>query len=466
MPEITVKITQRENAEYFGCLTDDTVEVDFEKYVASVVAGEVGNAPIEACKAQAIAARSLAISRGALRGLVISDDASVMQAYRAKRYDSDKYPNAILGAEETEGQVLTYNGNIAVAHYSANNGGRTTSSEERWGTAYPYLISQKDNWDAADGTPKYGHGVGMSQKGAIYAAKNGASYRTILNFYYPNCVIKDDYGGLIQKETMHMTKSVLMNEKTEKIVELAKSLIGSPYVFGALGEKRNGVQVFDCRGYTYWLLKQVGVTISTVGATTQYNTAKDWVERGRTKDMPNVVCPVFKYRESDGKMSHTGMHIGNGQILHCTTNGGVKYGSLSDTTWTHYGIPKGLYTEEELKKAGVVVMMTTLKNGSSGSAVVQLQTWLNEMGYDAGYADGKFGSRTKEAVMRFQADNGLTADGIVGTLTWNALEKTRGADEDEPVDERPWEPEEPKDEIREYLEKIEEYIDKIREALG
>ena len=60
--------------------------------------------------------------------------------------------------------------------------------------------------------------------------------------------------------------------------------------------------------------------------------------------MPNVVCPVFKYRASDGKMSHTGMHLGNGVILHCTSKGGVKYGSLSDTTWTHYAIPKNLYT--------------------------------------------------------------------------------------------------------------------------
>lgn len=463
MPDITVKITQRENAEYFGCLTDDTVTVDFEKYIAAVVAGEIGNAPIEACKAQAVAARSLAISRGALRGLVISDDASVMQAYRAKRYDEEKYPNAMHGAQDTEGQVLTYNGNIAVAHYSANNGGRTTSSEERWGTAYPYLISQKDPWDAADGTSKYGHGVGMSQKGAIYAAKNGVSYRSILAFYYPNCVIKDDYGGLIQKETIHMTKSVLMNEKTEKIVELAESLIGSPYVFGALGEKRNGVQVFDCRGYTYWLLKQVGILISTVGATTQYNTAKDWMERGLTKNMPNVVCPVFKYRESDGKMSHTGMHIGNGRILHCTSNGGVKYGSLSDSTWTHYGIPKGLYTEEELKKAGVVVKMTTLKIGSSGSAVVQLQEWLNELGYNVGNADGKFGSRTKEAVMKFQAGHGLTVDGIVGTLTWNELEKARhSGDNIAPKEETP---ETPKEEILEYLGKIEECIKKIYEII-
>ena len=75
MPEITARITQRENAEYFGVDIGDTVNVDFEEYVAAVTASEIGESGMEACKAQAVAARSLAISRGALRGMAISDDA-------------------------------------------------------------------------------------------------------------------------------------------------------------------------------------------------------------------------------------------------------------------------------------------------------------------------------------------------------------------------------------------------------
>ena len=64
MPVIRVKITRQENEEYFGCMIGETVEVDFEQYVAGVVASEVGNAHIEACKAQAVAARTFAMSRG------------------------------------------------------------------------------------------------------------------------------------------------------------------------------------------------------------------------------------------------------------------------------------------------------------------------------------------------------------------------------------------------------------------
>ncbi len=212
------------------------------------------------------------------------------------------------------------------------------------------------------------------------------------------------------------------NERSETIVSLAKSRLGCKYVYGALGEYRHGEQVFDCRGFTWWLLNQVDISISTVGATTQYNTVSDWVERGLSKDIPNLVCNVFKYRESDGKMAHTGMHIGDGIIIHCTTNGGVKYGSLSDTSWTHYAIPRGLYTDEEISRARERETMRTLKTGCSGSDVKLLQETLNGLGYECGTADGVFGTRTRNAVIAFQKAHGLTADGIVGEKTRAALD--------------------------------------------
>ena len=60
---------------------------------------------------------------------------------------------------------------------------------------------------------------------------------------------------------------------------------------------------------------------------------------------------------------------------------------------------------------------TTLRLGSRGSQVVTLQRRLNELGYNCGVADGIFGSRTRQAVMAFQRDNGLAVDGIVGPKT-------------------------------------------------
>ena len=59
--------------------------------------------------------------------------------------------------------------------------------------------------------------------------------------------------------------------------------------------------------------------------------------------------------------------------------------------------------------------------GDSGDAVTTLQTELNAQGYDCGEVDGIFGQNTLNAVIAFQTANGLTADGIVGELTWGAL---------------------------------------------
>lgn len=62
-----------------------------------------------------------------------------------------------------------------------------------------------------------------------------------------------------------------------------------------------------------------------------------------------------------------------------------------------------------------------LKQGSKGDLVVAVQTKLIKWGYLTGRADGIFGAKTKAAVIKFQRKNGLTADGIIGTRTAQAL---------------------------------------------
>lgn len=118
------------------------------------------------------------------------------------------YGRAHQGVADTAGEVLCYDGNVlATCSYSASNGGRTTSSEERWGGYRPYQIAQDDPWDyAVTQGKKTGHGVGMSQAGASYAAGTlGKDYRTILAFYYPGTIIVRDYaeegnGGMTNLE--------------------------------------------------------------------------------------------------------------------------------------------------------------------------------------------------------------------------------------------------------------------------
>ena len=59
--------------------------------------------------------------------------------------------------------------------------------------------------------------------------------------------------------------------------------------------------------------------------------------------------------------------------------------------------------------------------GSSGDEVIQIQNKLKQWGYYNGAIDGSYGSKTYQAVKNFQAKNGLTADGVAGTKTLEAL---------------------------------------------
>ena len=67
--------------------------------------------------------------------------------------------------------------------------------------------------------------------------------------------------------------------------------------------------------------------------------------------------------------------------------------------------------------------METLRIGSTGASVKLIQSLLSKIGYNPGPIDGIFGQQTKEAVISFQLDNGLIADGIVGPVTWNLFER-------------------------------------------
>ena len=65
--------------------------------------------------------------------------------------------------------------------------------------------------------------------------------------------------------------------------------------------------------------------------------------------------------------------------------------------------------------------MQTLRIGSQGPMVEFLQNILIYLGFYTGEIDGIFGQDTKNAVVQFQRQNGLTTDGIVGPSTWLAL---------------------------------------------
>lgn len=366
MSIVKVKITRQENAEYFKTAIGSIVDVPLEDYVAGVVASEMGNTYIEAAKAQAIAARTFAYPYYS-KGNVISDASSTHQAYRAQRANIKTYPNAVAGANETKGMLIAYNGTVInTCSYSASNGGRTVSSQERWGGARAWLISQDDPWDFAEtGGKKTGHGVGMSQAGARYAARIGKSYTEILSFYYPNTTIictaaeadsKPDSNTEVQK---NMIKASTLVAKCK--IPLAEKW---GYIWGAYGQVHTqkaqnsatreqtikwgqrwvGKRVLDCSGLFYWAFKELGGYMYH-GSNTMfksYTVSSGKLSNGKRTDGKElkIGSAVFLYNTSSG-YHHVGIYIGNGNVIEAK---GTYYGVVQSSVngWTHWGELKGV----------------------------------------------------------------------------------------------------------------------------
>ena len=76
---------------------------------------------------------------------------------------------------------------------------------------------------------------------------------------------------------------------------------------------------------------------------------------------------------------------------------------------------KALFDKATKEEREVVADMQTLKRGSSGTAV---QVWQIVLGFEKDQIDGKFGPYTEQRTIEFQAEHGLSKDGVVGQKTW------------------------------------------------
>ena len=83
---------------------------------------------------------------------------------------------------------------------------------------------------------------------------------------------------------------------------------------------------------------------------------------------------------------------------------------------------RALYSSNAARTSKPAISTTeTLELGSTGSDVRKLQQKLKDLGYLSGSADGSFGVETQAAVIAFQKNNNLTADGKAGTATISKL---------------------------------------------
>lgn len=161
-------------------MEDGTVAtMDLEEYLMGVVPQEVPTAsPLEALKAQAIAARTFA-ARAARHSR--HSAAAVCTTSHCQNWSPRHYPATSQAVRETAGVVLTFSQELAGAFYFAHCDGHTRNSEDVWSAALPYCRSVPC---ICGNAAMHGHGVGMCQEGAIRMAQQGALAHEILQHYY------------------------------------------------------------------------------------------------------------------------------------------------------------------------------------------------------------------------------------------------------------------------------------------
>jgi cell wall-associated NlpC family hydrolase len=120
-------------------------------------------------------------------------------------------------------------------------------------------------------------------------------------------------------------------------VELARSKIGAPYVWGA-----EGPDAFDCSGLVLWVYGQLGLQVPRT-AQQQF----DWATPIDPAQLQPGDLTFFEntYTSSD-RITHVGIYVGGGMMVMATTTGDyVREVAMSDAYWSaHFaGAGRPLY---------------------------------------------------------------------------------------------------------------------------
>ena len=153
-------LTLNGNGVYEGDLALDIADgairpvlhIDIEDYLLGVVPYEMGDSfPLEALKAQSIAARTYALRKSGSSGAYDVEDTTNDQAFRGRNTYSPLSEQAVY---ETAGLVGMYRGELAQCYYSASNGGQTELGQHVWPRddqdAYGYMDMRDDPYDLAN----------------------------------------------------------------------------------------------------------------------------------------------------------------------------------------------------------------------------------------------------------------------------------------------------------------------------
>ena len=218
----------------------------------------------------------------------------------------------------------------------------------------------------------------------------------------------------------------------EKQKELEKTTDANRAQGRQYGSKWIGHRVADCSGLFSWAFRQLGGTIYH-GSDTMYRkycVNKGELSKGKRTDRGTLKPGTAVFVWNGSNYSHVGLYVGNGIVIEAmSTLKGVTTTKVTAGKWTHWGEVTGVdYAGDnaELRMQNAELNAEnrlTIRRGSKGETVAEMQGVLERLGYDLGSCgvDGDFGRMTEKAVKAFQKDHGLKTDGICGPKTWKEL---------------------------------------------
>mgnify|MGYP002614102890 CR=1 FL=1 len=215
---------------------------------------------------------------------------------------------------------------------------------------------------------------GLKQWGTVTLAKQGKTPLQILKYYYG---------------------SDIEIVRTNNIQAIPQSYPGSP-----LRQGDSGTAVFTLQRQLNRIAKDYPffgkLTVDGVFGPRMASTVRTFQRQF------NLTADGVVGRQTWYKISY--IYVSVKDLAELTSEGETSSGTLSDGSWGG----------------------TALRTGSTGSAVEQVQFWLNTLAqYESAIpslaVDGRYGAATASAVRAFQRRYGLTVDGVVGRETWNAI---------------------------------------------
>jgi catechol 2,3-dioxygenase-like lactoylglutathione lyase family enzyme len=222
-------------------------------------------------------------------------------------------------------------------------------------------------------------------------------------------------------------------------IDLARKHIGESYLLGVQVAKNNPNWhgPWDCAEFASWVVFQVTGKLygcdrdngnpATADAFTGFwdRDARNLGEIISIADAARTPGAALLRVPQPGAIGHVVFSVGNGRTIEAHSHAdGVIEGAIANRRWD-MGIlvPGVVYNQEpevEVKPPDTPIfrLTTPLMHGPEINAI---QRAVRDKGFDPGDIDGQFGPHTQAAIVAFQIQNGLIADGEVGPVTMRAL---------------------------------------------